>query len=48
LAPRLDPGDPLYMANMDKTQQTAERRAAGMDMSHGAHGSEPQGHEHQQ
>lgn len=45
--PTLDPGDPLYVANMDKTQRTAEMRAMGTDMTHGAHGSQSESHEHQ-
>ncbi len=33
--PSLDPQDPQYVANMEKTRVTAQRRAMGMDMSHG-------------
>jgi hypothetical protein len=34
--PALDPDDPLYVANMSKTQRTANMRAMGTDMGHGA------------
>ncbi|MGD2216571.1 MAG: hypothetical protein PVJ64_07440 [Gemmatimonadales bacterium] len=45
--PRLDPRDPLYVANMDETQRTAAMRATGMDMTHGAHEGRPEIDEHQ-
>jgi hypothetical protein len=45
--PTLDPGDPLYVANMEKTQRTAEKRSMGMDMTHGTSGGQSESHEHQ-
>ncbi len=41
--PSLDPTDPDYLANLEETRQTAERRAMGMGATSGEHGH---GHGH--
>ncbi len=44
--PAVDPNDPLYAANMEKTIKTAEMRSMGMDMTHGAGQEQEGGHVH--
>jgi hypothetical protein len=41
--PAVDPQDPDYVANMEELRVTAERRALGMDTSHGVGGEHRQG-----